>query len=131
MCRGGAQIGRPCSSSSLGWIVGDASTQKPFYGVMTDDLSVPTQNWQRIQGKEPLPAIRYFTYDLAAKDCKERGNRVFRMKLNAGTEEFYDMALSCELDRTDGERNLQATVRSNLAVVRLRLGRFEAALEDA
>ena len=62
---------------------------------------------------------------------KERGNRVFRMKLNAEAEELYDMALSCELDRMGGERNLQATVRSNRAVVRLRLGRFEAALEDA
>ena len=53
------------------------------------------------------------------------------MKLNAEAEELYDMALSCELDRMDGEWNPQATVRSNLAVVRLRLGRFEAALEDA
>ena len=62
---------------------------------------------------------------------KERGNQVFRMKLNAEAEELYDMALSCELDRMDGEWNPQATVRSNQAVVRLRLGRFEAALEDA
>merc|ERR1712230_189992 len=45
-----------------GWILGNKDDCRPLYGVMSEDLSVPTLGWREFTAPEPMPVIRYFEH---------------------------------------------------------------------
>eukprot|EP00746_Dinoflagellata_sp_MGD_P072447 gnl/MRDRNA2_/MRDRNA2_29402_c0_seq1.p1 gnl/MRDRNA2_/MRDRNA2_29402_c0~~gnl/MRDRNA2_/MRDRNA2_29402_c0_seq1.p1 ORF type:complete len:920 (+),score=221.56 gnl/MRDRNA2_/MRDRNA2_29402_c0_seq1:106-2865(+) len=114
----------------MGWIIGNMNERRPLYGIQTDDLSVPTLGWQRFTAPEPLPVVRYYTNEVAAKLFKDRGNKAFQRKDYEDAEDWYSRALGTELD-FEKHAEFIGVVQSNRAEVRLRMKKFTEALHDA
>lgn len=114
----------------MGWILGNPTERRPLYGIQTDDLSVPTQGWQRFTAPEPLPTVRYYSNEVGAKLFKDRGNKAFQRKEYEDAEDWYSRALGCDLD-LDKHPEFVGVVQSNRAEVRLRMKKFEEALHDS
>eukprot|EP00747_Dinoflagellata_sp_TGD_P163174 gnl/TRDRNA2_/TRDRNA2_181574_c0_seq1.p1 gnl/TRDRNA2_/TRDRNA2_181574_c0~~gnl/TRDRNA2_/TRDRNA2_181574_c0_seq1.p1 ORF type:complete len:955 (+),score=274.35 gnl/TRDRNA2_/TRDRNA2_181574_c0_seq1:61-2925(+) len=122
--------GEEADEEATGWVIGSMEERRPLYGVMSDDLSVPTLGWQAFTSPEPVPTIRYYTHESAAKVFKDRGNRAFQKKEYTEAEKAYTMAIECRLDPMQLAEPC-AMILSNRAEVRLRLGKFDEAAEDA
>jgi tetratricopeptide (TPR) repeat protein len=113
-----------------GWILGSIDERRPLYGVMTDDLSVPTLGWQGFTAPEPVPTIRYYSNSNAARMFKDKGNSALQSKLYAEAESWYTKALSTNMDPHEFSEPM-AIVYSNRSQVRLLMLKYSAAAHDA
>jgi len=113
-----------------GWILGSIEERRPLYGVMTDDLSVPTLGWQGFTAPEPVPTVRYYSSASAARMFKDQGNQALQAKLYAEAESWYTKALSTNMDPHEFAEPM-AIVLSNRAQVRLLMLRYHEAADDA
>ena len=104
--------------------------RRPLYGVVSDDLSIPTLNWQPFTAPLPVPVLRYYTPVSAARHFKERGNRAFQKRDWAEAEEWYTKSLGCKMDPKEFAEPY-GMLHSNRAEVRLRVANFTGAVEDA
>lgn len=114
----------------FGWVLGNMEERRPVYGVMTEDVSVPTLGWQAFTGPEPVPTIRYYSHASAAKSYKDRANIAFQKKSWDEAEYLYTQALECTMDPKEFAEPL-AMILSNRAETRLRKLNHEGAEEDA
>lgn len=112
-----------------GWIFGSIKDRRPLYGVMTEDVSVPTLGWQVFTALAPPPTLRYYTNASAAKVFKDRGNAAFQKKDWDVAEKWYTRAVDCKMDVREYAEPC-AMILSNRAEVRLRLSAFDGALAD-
>lgn len=124
------RVGPDTDEECYGWVLGNIRERRPLYGVRSDDLSAPTLGWKSFTAPEPMPVMRYYTEASAARVFKEKGNRAFQRRDWAEAEDWYSKALSCKMDAYEYAEAL-AMLLSNRAEVRLRLGTFEGATEDA
>jgi len=115
---------------SFGWVIGHMAERRPLYGVMSEDLSVPTLGWQCFTAPEPVPTVRYFTHASAARVFKDRGNAAFQKKEYAEAETLYTKALECKMDPAAYAEPI-GMILSNRAEARLRMNDFEGAASDA
>mmetsp|Transcript_22554 Transcript_22554/g.64983 ORF Transcript_22554/g.64983 Transcript_22554/m.64983 type:complete len:901 (+) Transcript_22554:78-2780(+) len=123
-------LGPDTDQETWGWVIGNMQERRPLYGVISDDLSVPTLGWAAFTAPEPLPVLRYFTEISAARLYRERGNAAFQKRDWAGAEEQYGKGIGCNMDPAEyGE--IYGMLHSNRAEVRIRQGNFGGAAEDA
>mmetsp|Transcript_29353 Transcript_29353/g.46891 ORF Transcript_29353/g.46891 Transcript_29353/m.46891 type:complete len:869 (-) Transcript_29353:119-2725(-) len=113
-----------------GWILGSIEERRPLYGVMTDDLSVPTIGWQGFTAPEPVPTVRYYSSASAARMFKDKGNQALQAKLYAEADSWYTKALSTNMDPYEFAEPM-AIVLSNRAQVRIFMLRYHEAADDA
>mmetsp|Transcript_80044 Transcript_80044/g.151182 ORF Transcript_80044/g.151182 Transcript_80044/m.151182 type:complete len:873 (-) Transcript_80044:36-2654(-) len=118
------------TAEQYGWILGNIEERRPLYGVMTDDLSVPTLGWQSFTALEPVPTIRYYTASSAARTYNESGKRAFADKKYSEAEALYTKALDCKMDAVDYAEPM-GMLLSNRAEVRIRMLNYDGAAEDA
>jgi len=118
------------SEEQYGWILGNIEERRPLYGVMSDDLSVPTLGWQGFTAPEPVPTVRYYNHAAAARMFKDKGNAAVQAKDFIAAESWYVKALSTGMDSNEFPEPM-AMIHSNLSQVRLTLQKYDQAADDA
>lgn len=113
-----------------GWILGSIEERRPLYGVMSDDLSVPTLGWQGFTAPEPVPTVRYYSHASAARLFKDKGNAAVQAKELVEAEGWYTKALATKMDPNEFPEPM-AMIYSNRAQVRLTLLKYSEAADDA
>ena len=88
----GLVLSRERHASGYSWVIGSLKERRPLYGVQGDDLSAPTLGWQSFTAPEPLPVVRYYTQEAAARKFKERGKRCFARREWKEAEQWYSQA---------------------------------------
>jgi len=122
--------GKEGEEESYGWILGNIMDRRPLYGVMTDDLSVPTLNWQGFTAPEPVPTVRYYSSATASRMFKDKGNVAVHAKEMVAAHDWYTKALSTGMSIEEFPEPF-AMILSNRAHVALALSRYHEAHEDA
>jgi len=123
-------VGKESDEEQYGWILGNIEERRPLYGVMGDDLSVPTLSWQGFTAPEPVPTVRYYSHASAARMFKDKGNAAIQAKEYVEAEGLYTKALSTKMDPNEFPEPY-AMILSNRAQVRLILLKYDAAADDA
>merc|ERR1719310_2238248 len=123
-------VGKDSDEEQYGWILGSIQERRPLYGVMSDDLSVPTLGWQGFTAPEPVPTVRYYSHASASRLFKDKGNAAVQAKELVEAESWYTKALSTKMDPNEFPEPM-AMIFSNRAQVRLHLLKYSQAADDA
>mmetsp|Transcript_84225 Transcript_84225/g.233446 ORF Transcript_84225/g.233446 Transcript_84225/m.233446 type:complete len:556 (+) Transcript_84225:75-1742(+) len=118
--------------SSFGWILGQ--DRKPLYAVETDALTPPATGWLLFSGTSPVPRVQGMgsvpdAATLAAQNWKDLGNAYFGAQKYHEAEAKWTRGLC--LAAKVGDESLPVALYSNRAEARLRMKRWEDALDDA
>mmetsp|Transcript_86138 Transcript_86138/g.278759 ORF Transcript_86138/g.278759 Transcript_86138/m.278759 type:complete len:552 (+) Transcript_86138:82-1737(+) len=118
--------------TSFGWILGQ--DRKPLYGVETEALAPPASGWLLFGGSAPVPRLQGMgavadAATLAATAWKDQGNAYFGAQKYSEAEAKWTRGL-CLADRV-GDESVVVALHSNRAEARLRLKKWEEALDDA
>jgi len=123
-------VGKDSDEEQYGWILGSIEERRPLYGVMSDDLSVPTLGWQGFTAPEPVPTVRYYSHASASRMFKDKGNAAVQAKEFVEADSWYTKALSTKMDPNEFPEPM-AMIFSNRAQVRLHLLKYDEAADDA
>ena len=134
------QIGTEDEKYQFGWLV--SKDRKPFYGVRTNDVQIPSIGWQCFYGPPPGPAAVRGTgweehFLTTAGSLKEEGNVAMKAGRSMEAEQHYSQAISLMLgydgvvEASKALRELQLALFANRAEARLRQELWEKSLEDS
>ncbi|CAE7028407.1 Plbd1, partial [Symbiodinium sp. CCMP2456] len=134
------QIGTDDEKYQFGWLV--SKDRKPFYGVRTNDVQIPSVGWQCFYGPPPGPAaVRGTNWEehflATAGSLKEEGNVAMKAGRSSEAEQHYGEAIGLMLgydgvvEASRALRELQLALFANRAEARLRQQLWEKSLEDS
>eukprot|EP00921_Rhytidocystis_pertsovi_P009876 GHVQ01015836.1.p1 GENE.GHVQ01015836.1~~GHVQ01015836.1.p1 ORF type:complete len:1321 (-),score=195.00 GHVQ01015836.1:263-4225(-) len=115
------------TKGGMGWVLGKLEGNRPLYGVMTADASLPLVGWQKFQGDLPLPRIKYTLEQTKADQLKDAGNVEFKKGRMDRSRLLYTEAL----ELTHVTKELKLPLLNNRSEVHLRLSQWADALKDA
>jgi len=118
--------------TSYGWIIGQ--DRRPLYAVETEAKSPPASGWLLFSGSSPVPKLQGTgsvaeASTLSAQNFKDQGNAYFSARKYHEAEAKWTRGL-CLADRC-GDETIPVALYSNRAEARLRLKKWEEALDDA
>lgn len=118
--------------TSYGWIIGQ--DRKPLYAVETEAKTPPSSGWLLFKGSSPVPKLQGMgsvqdAATLSAQSFKEQGNAYFSAQKYHEAEAKWTRGL-CVADKC-GDETIPVALYSNRSEARLRLKRWEEALDDA
>mmetsp|Transcript_88986 Transcript_88986/g.265466 ORF Transcript_88986/g.265466 Transcript_88986/m.265466 type:complete len:553 (+) Transcript_88986:82-1740(+) len=118
--------------TSFGWIIGQ--DRIPLYAVETEAKSPPASGWLLFSGSSPVPKVQGTgsvaeAATLSAQNWKDQGNAYFSAQKYHEAEAKWTRGL-CLSDRCSDE-TIPVALYSNRAEARLRLKKWDEALDDA
>jgi len=127
-----SHVNSKTGKTSFGWIIGQ--DRKPLYAVESEALSPTTSGWLLFNGSSPAPRLQGMgsvgdAATLAAQTWKDQGNAFFSAQKYYDAEAKWTRGL-CLVDRASDE-TVAVALYSNRAEARLRMKRWEDALDDA
>jgi tetratricopeptide (TPR) repeat protein len=123
-------VGNGSEEEQYGWILGSIEERRPLYGIVSDDLSVPTLGWQGFTAPGPVPTIRYYSHASASRMFKDKGNAAIQAQEYLAAESWYTKALGTKMDPHEFPEPM-GMIHSNRAQARLYLLKYHEAAADA